>query len=49
MIPEMLSEQEVAWINSYHNRCRDEVGSVLLEEGRVAAHQWLMKETELVG
>lgn len=49
IIPELLNEEEIIWLNNYHTRCREEVGAVLLEQGRTAAHQWLMKETQLVG
>ena len=47
--PELLTEREIAYINNYHTRCREEVGVVLLEQGRIIAHQWLMKETQLIG
>ena len=49
VVPELLNDHEITWLNNYHTRCREEVGSVLLEQGRTAAHQWLMKETQILG
>ncbi len=49
VVPELLNDHEITWLNDYHTRCREEVGSVLLEQGRTAAYQWLMKETQILG
>ena len=40
---------QISWINDYHTQCREVVGAVLLEEGLQTAHQWLVKETQLLG
>jgi len=46
---ELLTKQEVEWLNSYHQTCRDSVGPILKEMGRVEALQWLIRETQPIG
>lgn len=40
---------QISWINNYHTQCLEIVGATLLEEGLQVAHQWLMRETQLLG
>ncbi|EDV22938.1 uncharacterized protein TRIADDRAFT_28167 [Trichoplax adhaerens] len=47
--PELLTEEEVAWINDYHQLCREKVGDLLIQRGRLDALKWLQKETEVIG
>lgn len=47
--PDLLTEDEISWLNDYHTLCRDTVGPVLLEQERSEAYKWLMKETQLLG
>lgn len=49
MVPELLTRQEIAWINDYHSESRDKVGPLLEAQGRTAAYKWLMRETEPLG
>ncbi|XP_046850039.1 xaa-Pro aminopeptidase 1-like isoform X2 [Xenia sp. Carnegie-2017] len=39
----------VDWLNYYHEKCRETIGQVLLEQGKMDAHRWLVKETEPLG
>uniref|UniRef100_A0A8C5R3B9 X-prolyl aminopeptidase 1 n=1 Tax=Leptobrachium leishanense TaxID=445787 RepID=A0A8C5R3B9_9ANUR len=43
---ELLTEKEVAWVNAYHQKCRDVVGAELEKQGRAGALQWLIRETQ---
>ncbi|XP_033756738.1 xaa-Pro aminopeptidase 1-like [Pecten maximus] len=47
--PSLLSEREVEWLNTYHSKVRDEVGSELRRQGKQAALDWMMRETEPLG
>jgi len=47
--PSLLSQEEVAWLNNYHQTCRDRVGPILKEMGRKDALDWLYKETQPIG
>jgi Xaa-Pro aminopeptidase len=46
---DLLTKEEVEWLNSYHQTCRDRVGPILKEMGRVEAMQWLIRETQPIG
>lgn len=45
----LLTQKEIDWLNDYHSKCRDIVGPELQRQGKTAAYQYLMRETELVG
>lgn len=47
--PKLLTEKEMNWINDYHSKCRDIVGNELKKQGKTAAYEWLMRETEVMG
>ncbi|XP_037093227.1 xaa-Pro aminopeptidase 1-like [Pollicipes pollicipes] len=49
LVPELLTQQEIGWLNDYHAECRETVGAVLQAQGRTAAHAWLLRETETLG
>jgi len=49
MIPEMLTKEEVAYIDEYHSQCRDKVSPLLLRMNKKEALNWLMKETLPLG
>jgi len=49
ILAELLTEQEVEWLNNYHQLCRDRVGPILKEMGRIEALEWLIKETQPIG
>lgn len=44
----LMTEQEVEWLNEYHAICRQKVGAYLKELGKHDVVQWLNKETEEV-
>ncbi|XP_065919965.1 xaa-Pro aminopeptidase 1-like [Dysidea avara] len=46
---ELLTDQELQWLNDYHSLCLDTVGPLLEQQGCKEALQWLRKETQLVG
>ena len=49
IVPELLTREEVEWLNNYHQLCRDRVGPILKEMGRTEALDWLYRETEPMG
>lgn len=49
IIPEMLTSEEVTYINNYHSQCRDKVAPLLQEMNKKEALNWLLRETEPVG
>ncbi|XP_028403265.1 xaa-Pro aminopeptidase 1-like isoform X1 [Dendronephthya gigantea] len=49
LVPAMLSPEEINWLNDYHEMCREKVGEMLREHGKMVAYRWLMKETEPLG
>lgn len=42
---DMLSKDEIKWLNEYHKVCRERVGAYLDKLGKKAARVWLDKET----
>jgi len=46
---DLMTKQEVEWLNSYHQTCRDRVGPILREMGRLEAMEWLIRETQPIG
>ncbi|CAH1783979.1 unnamed protein product, partial [Owenia fusiformis] len=49
LVPSMLTPKEIEWLNSYHEKCRDIMGSALKAQGKGEALEWLMRETEPLG
>ncbi|KAK6639078.1 hypothetical protein RUM43_007348 [Polyplax serrata] len=49
LIPNMLTEKEVAYLNAYHTECREKVGPLLKKMGEKEALDWLNKETMPIG
>ncbi|XP_052100615.1 xaa-Pro aminopeptidase 1-like [Mytilus californianus] len=49
IVPSLLTEKEINWINDYHTQCRDEVGAELKRQGKQEALKWMMKETQPIG
>ncbi|KAL7644548.1 UNVERIFIED_CONTAM: hypothetical protein RMT77_004084 [Armadillidium vulgare] len=47
--PSMLTAEEIDWLNSYHAKVLESVGSLLLKEGHTEAYNWLAKETRPIG
>jgi len=47
--PTLLTQDEIQWLNNYHQTCRDRVGPLLKEMGRQEALDWLIKETQPIG
>ncbi|KAK8768947.1 aminopeptidase P isoform X1 [Amblyomma americanum] len=47
--PLMLTAEEVEWLDTYHQACRDVIGRALEEQGRDVALQWLLRETQPLG
>ncbi|XP_043911881.1 xaa-Pro aminopeptidase 1 [Protopterus annectens] len=45
---DMLTQQELDWLNNYHRKCRDVIGAELEHQGRQEALQWLLRETQTV-
>lgn len=42
----LLSEEEIAWVNSYHTKCRKVIGAELKSRGYVETYQWLEEQTQ---
>jgi len=49
ILAELLTQQELDWLNNYHQTCRDRVGPLLKESGRTSALEWLYRETQPIG
>jgi Xaa-Pro aminopeptidase len=49
IVPELLTAQEVAWLNDYHTKCFEVVGPLLKERGKLEAYKWLQEQTALIG
>lgn len=47
--PELMTRQELDWLNTYHQTCRDRVGPLLQELGWTEAYEWLYRETQPIG
>ncbi|XP_023236051.1 xaa-Pro aminopeptidase 1-like isoform X1 [Centruroides sculpturatus] len=47
--PSMLTAEEFEWLDNYHQLCRDVIGKELKRQGKLQAHQWLLKETQPLG
>ncbi|XP_046406111.1 xaa-Pro aminopeptidase ApepP-like isoform X4 [Ischnura elegans] len=43
--PELMSRSQLEWVNSYHQRVMEVIGSRLLEQGKHAVHSWLEDKT----
>ncbi|KRT78593.1 Peptidase [Oryctes borbonicus] len=46
ILVEMLTEDEISHLNSYHQKCRDVLGPILDEQGLLEVKEWLWKETQ---
>ncbi|KFP90050.1 PREDICTED: xaa-Pro aminopeptidase 1 [Apaloderma vittatum] len=42
----LLTQKECNWVNDYHQKCREVIGTELERQGRHEALQWLIRETE---
>ena len=49
ILPNLLNKEELDYLNSYHELCRDRVGPLLREMGHVDGLNWLIRETEPIG
>jgi Xaa-Pro aminopeptidase len=45
IVKDLLTADELAWLNDYHQKCRDIIGPELQKSGRVTAYDWLLRET----
>lgn len=46
IVPNMLTDFELDYVNKYHQQCRDIIGAMLEAQGHVEAKKWLWRETE---
>jgi len=49
ILAELMTRQEIDWLNAYHQTCRDRVGPLLKEAGRMETLEWLFRETQPMG
>lgn len=49
LVPQMLTDKEITYLNEYHSLCREKVGPLLKKMGHHDAVEWLYKETEPIG
>lgn len=47
--PNLLTEDEISWLNSYHANIRTVVGEELKAQGKTEVYHWLLKNTESLG
>lgn len=46
IVVELLTKEEIEYINDYHKKCRDVVGPILKKQSKEEGLQWLLRETE---
>jgi len=49
IVPSLLTQAEINYINQYHQKCRDMVGPLLKRMGKKDGLNWMMKETSPIG
>ena len=53
IVPSMLDQEEISYLNDYHIRCREELCGLLREVGTSQEHKeainWILRETEPLG
>ena len=49
LVPEILTGEEIAWINDYHEECRNQLSPLLQEGGHHDTLKWLLKKTQALG
>lgn len=49
LVPNMLTQTEINWINEYHSLCLEKVGAKLREQNKLEAFHWLQKQCETLG
>uniref|UniRef100_F6W3N0 Xaa-Pro aminopeptidase 1 n=1 Tax=Ciona intestinalis TaxID=7719 RepID=F6W3N0_CIOIN len=42
----LLTAEELAWLNNYHKKCRDVIGSQLQKSGHNDVYDWLIEQTK---
>merc|ERR1712223_1015983 len=47
--PTLLTQEEISYINQYHQKCLDMVGPLLREMGKSDGLKWLIRETNPIG
>ncbi len=46
---ELMTPDEVEWVNNYHANCREKVAPLLRQQGKLAALAWLEANTRPLG
>jgi Xaa-Pro aminopeptidase len=49
LIPELLTKEEIDYLDRYHADCLTHVGEALTKLNKTDAHRWLVKETAPMG
>ncbi|RZF34173.1 hypothetical protein LSTR_LSTR003583 [Laodelphax striatellus] len=49
LLPELLTEEEIAYLNNYHNMCGEKIAPILIRMGKTEAFEWLSRETQPLG
>jgi len=49
MVPNLLSTEEIDWINEYHATVFEKVGQYLIDQGKMEVVDWLKKQTAPLG
>jgi len=44
--PSLLTQEEIDWLDSYHQTVKDIVGQELESQGKKQALKWLLRETK---
>lgn len=45
VVPQLLTDFELNYLNTYHQHCRQVIGPMLDEQGHLEAKEWLCRET----
>ena len=43
---QLLNQEELDWLNQYHHRCAQEVGSELKKANKLEVYEWLLVQTQ---
>lgn len=49
VLPELLTQDEIEWLNKYHATCLEKVGELLRQQDKIDVLRWLEKETQPLG
>ncbi|XP_065649618.1 xaa-Pro aminopeptidase 1 isoform X2 [Hydra vulgaris] len=49
LVPNMLTKEEISWLNNYHEQVYENLSGILINEGKTETLEWLRVQTEPLG